>query len=85
MTVTDFDPTQEARQRKSISKAAMDVELVLADGSQLSGHVFLGRGERVSDLLNDDKLFLPFRVENGELLLIAKSSIALCKPLDRPN
>lgn len=70
---------------KSISKAAVDVELVLTDGSQLSGNVYLGKDERVSDLLNEDTMFLPFRTEHGEFLLIAKVSIAMCKPLDRPN
>lgn len=73
------------RRLKSISKAAVDVELVLTDGSQLSGNVYLGKDERVSDLLNEDTMFLPFRTEGGEFLLIAKVSIAMCKPLDRPN
>ncbi|GAB4577256.1 MAG: hypothetical protein Tsb008_23320 [Rhodothalassiaceae bacterium] len=73
------------RRFKSISKAAVDVELVLTDGSQLSGNVYLGKDERVSDLLNEDTMFLPFRTEHGEFLLIAKVSIAMCKPLDRPN
>lgn len=70
-------------QKKNIFKVAVDTELVLVDGSHLSGNVFLGKGERVSDLLNAPTLFLPFRVENGEFLLIAKASIAMCKPLDR--
>lgn len=81
----DVKEDDSVRQKKSITKSAVDVELVLTDGSQLSGSVYLGKGERVSDLLNAPAMFLPFRVENGEFLLIAKASIALCKPLDRPN
>ncbi len=83
MQLDDTKTDTAGAQKRNIFKAAVDVELVLVDGSQLSGNVFLGKGERVSDLLNAPTLFLPFRMENGEFLLLSKSSIAMCKPLDR--
>jgi len=69
----------------TITKTPVDVELVLTDGSQLSGSVHLGKDERVSDLFNGERDFLPFHTEAGEFLLVQKASIALCKPLDYPE
>lgn len=70
---------------KRIAKTAVEVELILSDGSQLSGSVHLSRSERVSDVFNGGRPFLPFHTEEGEFLLIRKSSIAICKPLDQPE
>jgi len=70
---------------KPITKTPADVELLLSDGSQLSGVVHLARGERVSDVFNGGRPFLPFHTEEGEFLLIRKSAIAICKPLDYPE
>ena len=71
--------------RKRIIKSAVDVELILRDGSQLSGCVHLSDSERVSDVFNGERPFLPFHTEEGEFLLIRKSAIAICKPLDMPD
>ena len=38
--------------------------------------VFASLGERASDLLNDDRTFLPVRLAGGETMIIAKSQIA---------
>lgn len=64
------------------SKVKVAVEVILADGTTVSGAVFIGVDERVSDLLNDDKPFFPVRMENGEILLVNKTAVALVKPLD---
>lgn len=64
------------------TKANVAAELVLADGTRLTGSVFLGLDERMLDLLNAPAAFLPFRDEGGEMLLLNKSSIAVCRPLD---
>jgi hypothetical protein len=69
------------RQSKIRTKTNYDVELVLKDGTTLSGAVFIGLDERVQELLNDPKPFLPLRLEDNEVLLVNKSAIALCKPL----
>jgi len=47
----------------------------LADGSTLRGKIFLPVQGRLSDVLNDARLFLPVENEDGELLAVAKSSI----------
>jgi hypothetical protein len=64
------------------AKVLVEVELVLTDGANLAGWVFIGRNERVQDLLNDPKPFFPLKQDNQEILLINKSVIAICKPLE---
>lgn len=65
-------------------KKMVDTELVLHDGDTISGQVYLGIGERVQDLLNSKHGFFPLRVESGEILLINKTFVAVCKPLEGP-
>ena len=64
------------------SKNHVPVEVLLNNGSLLIGYLFLGNGERVLDLLNDARPFLPFRQDDANLLIIAKTSIAHCRPLE---
>jgi hypothetical protein len=63
------------------TKANVAVELILDDGTRLSGTMFLGLNERVLDMLNDERGFLPFRSTGNDMLLIAKRSISICRPL----
>lgn len=63
-------------------KYNVDVDLVLHDGTQISGNVFLSKEERVQDLLNDPRPFFPIRLPNQEILIVNKTSIAVCKPID---
>ncbi len=71
--------------RSRITKEVVEVEMILHDGTGLTGKVFIGQGQRVQDLLNESHAFFPLLQENGEILLIAKSAIAVCKPLDSPG
>lgn len=51
------------------------LELSFADGSKLQGKIFVPIQGRLTDVLNDDRQFLPVETASGELLAIAKSSI----------
>jgi len=64
------------------TKSHVPVEIFLSDGQQLGGYLFLANGERVLDLLNDSRPFLPFRQDDADMLLINKTSILACRPLD---
>ena len=66
-------------------KTGVDVELILNDGTRLTGSVFISQDDRVQDLLNHPNPFFPLRQENQEILLIAKAAIAVCKPRDSPG
>lgn len=66
-------------------KYNIDVDVVLHDGTQISGNVFLAKEERVQDMLNDPRPFFPMRLANQEILIVNKTSVALCKPVDIVN
>ncbi len=68
-----------------IMKHKVEVEVVFSDGTRLGGSVYVGQSQRVLDLLNDADPFFPLMRDDGEVLLIAKSSLAVCKPLDIPG
>jgi DnaJ-domain-containing protein 1 len=57
-----------------IQRSAVPVEITLSDGASLRAKVFLTMQGRISDLLNDERHFLPVECE-GEHLALAKSAI----------
>jgi len=57
-----------------VQRKAVPVEITLTDGSLLPARVFLPNQGRISDLLNDERAFLPVETE-GEHLALAKSAI----------
>ena len=65
-------------------KKMVDAELILQDGDTISGQVYLNIGERILDMLNSGSDFFPVRLESGEVLILNKASVAVCKPLDEP-
>ncbi len=68
-----------------VHKERVEVSIIMPDGSNIEGYVFLSEGERVSDMLNSERRFLPLELTSRELLLVNKDSIALCKPINRPD
>ena len=57
------------------SKKTLDLEFSLADGSILRGKMFVPTQARLTDVLNDQRQFLPVEKADGVLLALAKSSI----------
>lgn len=57
-----------------VQRNAVPVEITLADGAFLQAKVFLPMQGRISDLLNDERPFLPIECE-GEHLALAKAAI----------
>ena len=65
-----FETTQLRRTREKI-----EASIRLSNGDTIEGFLFLAKQERVSDLLNDDRAFLP--VETGhDTVVISKAQIA---------
>ena len=60
---------------RAIAKTPVLVELSLADGSNLIGNIFVHSQARLSDVLNDDRKFLPVQTIDGRLMAIAKTHI----------
>ncbi len=65
-------------------KIRIAVELVRHDGTVASGDLFVCGKQRILDLLNDHRQFLPLECADGETLIVSKSSIATIKPFDGP-
>ena len=66
----------------TIAKRTANVRLVLADGNVLEGSLFLASGERLQDVLNDPKAFLPFRSVDRTMLIVNKAAISVCQPVE---
>jgi len=55
---------------------AADVRLKLNGEPEIDAVVYLTMGQRLSDLLNDERAFLPVRMSNGETAIVAKTQIS---------
>jgi len=45
------------------------------DGSDIEGYLFVPVHDRLVDVMNDERQFLPFESEQGEFIVLAKASI----------
>lgn len=56
-------------------KLRQDVTITLLDGTEIDCKLFVGYNERILDVLNDNRSFIPVEDNEGRILVIAKSSI----------
>ena len=56
-------------------KLRQDIIMTLSDGRQIDGKVFVGYNERILDVLNDKRTFIPIENDDGNLLIVSKDSI----------
>lgn len=63
-----------------LEKKKIEVDMALASGDSFRGYLFLGQDERLSDLMNDVRIFLPFEVCGGGEMVINKSTIVEVVP-----
>ena len=68
---------------QNLSKIDVEVQVQLDDGSQFLGVLSLGQGQRVSDLMNDERSFIPIQLQGGSVVIQRKSAIAKVAPLDQ--
>jgi hypothetical protein len=61
---------------EKIAKVKIEAAVELADGTNLLGFLFVKPMQRVSDLLNDHRQFLPLQVTDGPIVHLHKSKIA---------
>ena len=66
-----------------VAKKKIEVEMQLSDQRSLVGALFVRAQQRLSDLLNDDRDFLPLQTTNGLIVNVAKSTIAQVVQLDQ--
>lgn len=75
-------PSVSPHRSRIRSRIHTPVELILNDGTQLSGFLFIGTEQRVLDMLNEAPAFIAFKTQDQEIMLLAKAAIAVCKPLE---
>ena len=68
---------------QKLSKIDVEVQVQLDDGSQFLGVLSLSQGQRVSDLMNDERNFIPIQLQGGSVAIQRKSAIAKVAPLDQ--
>lgn len=59
---------------RTVQRNAVPVQITLDDGASFGANVFLPVQGRMTDLLNDDRNFLPVE-RDGEFLVLAKAAI----------
>lgn len=61
-------------------KIEVEATIVLADGTTMNGCFFTAQGQRLTDLLNDQRAYLPFLMEDGEITFLRKTTIDRITP-----
>ena len=64
-----------------VHKTRHRVSLTLTDGSVINGFLFLGARERLLDVFNDSRTFLPIKTTDERVVFLAKSSITMAEPV----
>lgn len=59
-----------------VKKAKSDVKVLLTTGEDFRGSVYLRKHERVIDLMNDDRSFIPISIDDDVIKVVNKVAIA---------
>src|SRR5690349_25050103 len=78
MARTLLDPN---RNKQTRHKIAVRVDLGNDDGEQLA-YLFIAPAQRVTDVLNDEREFLPFERPDGSVFVVAERVIRCLTPLE---
>lgn len=73
-----FGSSESERQRVAVT-------LTLASGDVLNGHVFIGRAQKLRDLLNNPDTFIDFEKRDSTVAMIAKRAITAIAAIDLPR
>jgi len=68
-----------------IPKQKLGVEIELDDGRLIYGYLFCTGQGRLTDLLNDDRMFLPFEHPDGKFTSFKKTSFRAVTPVQPPD
>jgi len=68
---------------KILSKINVEIEVHLDDGSNFLGMVSVRHGQRISELMNDERQFLPIQMPEGNVVIMRKTAIFKVVPLDQ--
>ncbi|MBB3066448.1 MULTISPECIES: hypothetical protein [Limibacillus] len=65
----------EGSNDRRVNKNSRIVRLKVSDGSVIKGRIFLDADERVIDMLNDERDFIPFEDEASAIFCVNKNQI----------
>ncbi len=68
---------------KKLAKINVEIEVHLDDGSLFLGMVSVRQDQRVSELMNDERQFLPIQMSKGNVVILRKTAIFKIVPLDQ--
>lgn len=66
-----------------IPKLREYAEIELADGSKMTGHMFVEATTRIQDVLNDDLAYFAFIDEEEHVHLLNKAAVMRVRPFDK--
>ncbi len=61
-------------------KDKTEVEITFINGATMRGYFYVSHGQRVADMLNDSRNFIPFQDIGNAIRLLSKSNIIDVKP-----
>ena len=64
-------------------KVKLDTEIVLENGTKLLAAVFTNPQARLSDLMNDEREFLPIELAGGRTTVVRKTAIVQVTPVEQ--
>ncbi len=68
---------------EKVSKIKVEIEVYLDDGEKYLASLSVIRGQRISDLMNDDRQFLPVELSGGNVVILRKAVISRVVQLDQ--
>lgn len=68
-----------------IPKQKLGVEIELEDGRLIYGYLFCAGQGRLTDVLNDDRTFLPFEHTDGKFTSLKKTAFRAVTPVQPPD
>ena len=64
-----------------MKKDEVPVNIMLTDGTTLEGCVFAADGQRLLDLMNDRRAYIPYNDADGNITIVQKLSISRIAPI----
>ena len=65
-------------------KVEVEATIVLTEGTTMNGCFFTAPGQRLTDLLNNQRADPPFLMEDGEISFLRKTTVARIRPAVQP-
>ena len=66
---------------EKITKQKITVEVELENGNSLVGYMFLKPQGRLTNMMNDERVFLPFETMDGKFFVLKKSACLSVSPI----